>query len=769
MLPCCLTHATRFSLSSSVERLPTSRGKDSVLKGNTMNWSQEKNIEFIEEYRKLSVLWDVRLQEYKNNQAKLDALRGLAEKYNCDVEMLKKKIKNLRTAFRREHKRLTQKKSGSSPIKTGKWFAYELLLFLLDVDTPRPGYSSQAEPQTEQSPCIEDEPGGDDPTETLGTSSTLNAEAPEASQEAEKGDSNDDGKEASNKRRGQSWKRKTVDDERAEEAYQILKDSVKRDDCSIYAEHVACEIRKLDPKAQAIVKHLINNILFEAAMGKYDSGDRSHQFGLPPAHLFHTSASSSHHNPIASDSSASTPRHSFYSDSSTPDYDHGASTSISKSPSIFAQLGNQSHQESVVTPASQGFVAQLDNEYHPHFVQTDKEPEQHHNETDVDGSLKSQQPPGIKGKPSTEKYSIEEFQRQLKRLKKEKNILLKKNRLWAKEIREARKQMSDLRYHNELMAEERDKARKERDALQLEKRHLLKALDEERKEKEALVARKKQKGAELQETVTESSGIPDCPLMETPTVNVINVKNEDDMSHTEDHKVEMKDVESEDTDIEPKMEEEITIKEEEMECNDPLLTFPCKFCETVYATKCDLENHIKEEHERGDLLSCCSCEKMFHKDIELKLHEVVQHQAKLCKKEMPAKRAFRDAWLEDSNFKGWLKKVDGNHQKAFCEACGYHLSAEISAIKRHKTSRIHCTNMIPFYASLSSSTNTSAVSKYDMTTRAEVKFFSYFEEHKISLNSFEHFKNILKDAVPDSKIIQSMALKNIKQRKPKNL
>ena len=107
MLPCCLTHATRFSLLPSVERLPITRGKDSVLKGNKMNWSQEKTVEFIEEYRKLAVLWDIRLQEYKNNQATLDALRGLADEFNCGVEMLKKMIKNLRTAFRRELKSST--------------------------------------------------------------------------------------------------------------------------------------------------------------------------------------------------------------------------------------------------------------------------------------------------------------------------------------------------------------------------------------------------------------------------------------------------------------------------------------------------------------------------------------------------------------------------------------------------------------------------------------------------------------------------------------
>ncbi|KAG0704542.1 hypothetical protein GWK47_024670 [Chionoecetes opilio] len=107
------------------------------VESNKMNWSQEKNVEFIEEYRKLAVLWDIRLADYKNNHAKLDALWGLAEKFNCDVAMVKN-IKNLRTAFRHEHKSLTQKKSGSSPIKRSKWFAYDLLIFLLDMDIGQP-------------------------------------------------------------------------------------------------------------------------------------------------------------------------------------------------------------------------------------------------------------------------------------------------------------------------------------------------------------------------------------------------------------------------------------------------------------------------------------------------------------------------------------------------------------------------------------------------------------------------------------------------------
>lgn len=55
----------------------------------------------------------------------------------CTVLELKKKIKNLRSAFHREHKKLKGKKSGSSPSKKGKWFAYEQLRFLLDVDVPK--------------------------------------------------------------------------------------------------------------------------------------------------------------------------------------------------------------------------------------------------------------------------------------------------------------------------------------------------------------------------------------------------------------------------------------------------------------------------------------------------------------------------------------------------------------------------------------------------------------------------------------------------------
>jgi hypothetical protein len=76
--------------------------------------------------------------------------------------------------------------------------------------------------------------------------------------------------------------RPTGNDEksRADEAYAILKSSTKRDDFSIYGEHVGNELRKLQPTAQIYVKHAINNILFQAALGRYDRPNYSEQLNF---------------------------------------------------------------------------------------------------------------------------------------------------------------------------------------------------------------------------------------------------------------------------------------------------------------------------------------------------------------------------------------------------------------------------------------------------------------------------------------------------------
>lgn len=94
-------------------------------------WSTEKTLHLIESFHSASCLWDVTLSEYKNRDKKKVELNNIAKKLDLPVADVDKKIHNLKTQFYREHRKVKQeKKSGSSPSKSG-WFAYKHLLFLL--------------------------------------------------------------------------------------------------------------------------------------------------------------------------------------------------------------------------------------------------------------------------------------------------------------------------------------------------------------------------------------------------------------------------------------------------------------------------------------------------------------------------------------------------------------------------------------------------------------------------------------------------------------
>lgn len=55
---------------------------------------------------------------------------------------------------------------------------------------------------------------------------------------------------------------------------------IKRDECSVYGEYVANELRNLSTQAQTLAKHNINNILFEANMGNYDLPSANELFAV---------------------------------------------------------------------------------------------------------------------------------------------------------------------------------------------------------------------------------------------------------------------------------------------------------------------------------------------------------------------------------------------------------------------------------------------------------------------------------------------------------
>ena len=120
------------------------------------DWSSEKTLDFIEEYRKYTVLWRSVDKNYKNREERRSALQELGEKYSLDSKSILKKIKSLRSYFSREHSKVLKKKSGSSAdeIYRSSWFAYKHMLFILQGGEARKGKDTITTLESLVSICI---------------------------------------------------------------------------------------------------------------------------------------------------------------------------------------------------------------------------------------------------------------------------------------------------------------------------------------------------------------------------------------------------------------------------------------------------------------------------------------------------------------------------------------------------------------------------------------------------------------------------------------
>jgi hypothetical protein len=120
------------------------------------DWSNEKTLDFIEEYRKYTVLWRLSDKNYKNREERRSALEELGEKYSLDSKSILNKIKSLRSYFHREHSKVLRKKSGSSAYEMyrSSWFAYRHMLFILQGDEEREGKDTITALESLVSKCI---------------------------------------------------------------------------------------------------------------------------------------------------------------------------------------------------------------------------------------------------------------------------------------------------------------------------------------------------------------------------------------------------------------------------------------------------------------------------------------------------------------------------------------------------------------------------------------------------------------------------------------
>lgn len=119
---------------------------------NTNEKRHERDVllQLIHTYRDHPAVWKVKSKEYCNKIARgkgISALQDILKELepNCTRDAVIKKINCLRTAFRREYKKIENSKtSGTSTdeIYTSSLWYFDEMLFVLDQDLPRESCSN---------------------------------------------------------------------------------------------------------------------------------------------------------------------------------------------------------------------------------------------------------------------------------------------------------------------------------------------------------------------------------------------------------------------------------------------------------------------------------------------------------------------------------------------------------------------------------------------------------------------------------------------------
>ena len=105
-----------------------------------MEWSREKIIDLIKEYKKCECLWNADLKDYKNILKKKDAWHDIGRNLEINAADAEQKMKSILAAYRREKKKVTDAKisgSGAEEMYEPKWFAYQHMKFMHNINRPR--------------------------------------------------------------------------------------------------------------------------------------------------------------------------------------------------------------------------------------------------------------------------------------------------------------------------------------------------------------------------------------------------------------------------------------------------------------------------------------------------------------------------------------------------------------------------------------------------------------------------------------------------------
>ncbi|XP_031850549.2 uncharacterized protein LOC116435251 [Nomia melanderi] len=228
---------------------------------------------FIEMYKEHRSLWDPRHYNYHNSAIREKSWKEISSTLNLPVAELKNKMKSLMGTYRRERSRQKRSlicRSGKGDIYVSKWFAFDCFNFLSDRDNP--SQTMDVLTKTEVDATMEEQNGmGMAHAEVL--IETVEEMHAGASSNAPQTNCSESIKvpPISIKRKRRMTSSPSLEGHLFEKLSALLQkrmDVINMDPYFTFGQHVANELRKYDPRTLAYVKHAINNIIFDADMGR---------------------------------------------------------------------------------------------------------------------------------------------------------------------------------------------------------------------------------------------------------------------------------------------------------------------------------------------------------------------------------------------------------------------------------------------------------------------------------------------------------------------
>uniref|UniRef100_A0A1B6MSW9 MADF domain-containing protein n=1 Tax=Graphocephala atropunctata TaxID=36148 RepID=A0A1B6MSW9_9HEMI len=239
-------------------------------------WTYERILEMIEEYRLRPCLWNPSHPQYKLMTKKEDAWQSLSQLFEISSEEVKMRMRSLLASLRRERAK-ERKKSRVGEVYRSTWFAFDSLSFLRErfMDKDAKAIEEQAESLHEDiiidctdSSFMKCGNGGlgSNPSSPTPTQSTICR----------------DRDSGAARRTGSSSKRRKFDPELIEttenvsDKFNLMNTfplQTVKTTTEIFAEYVAAKLRGYPEYTRNVVQHKINNILFDADIGKYDKLD----------------------------------------------------------------------------------------------------------------------------------------------------------------------------------------------------------------------------------------------------------------------------------------------------------------------------------------------------------------------------------------------------------------------------------------------------------------------------------------------------------------